>query len=294
MIDTGLKNKVALITGCNNPHGIGAATARAFAAQGARVFLHYFRSIRNASASGLFDQAVTTLGPTFYWRQQTKTADELVNAITANGGTAACFEADLADASSIPRLFDQAEDAFSGVDILVNNAACSEADTFLFDLSSDDRAHSGFPTTTITTDTHDKNFAVNCRAPGLMMSEFARRIVRRGIRDGRIVNVSSDGASGFAGEVSYGASKHALESYSRAAAAELGKYGIRINVVSLGPTQTGWIASELEREITAKTPLGRVGTPQDVADVIVFLASEQARWLTGQMLYVGGGRQMPM
>jgi len=294
MIDTGLKNKVALITGCNNPHGIGAATARAFAAQGARVFLHYFRSIRNASASGLFDQAVTTPGQTFYWRQQTKTADELVNAITANGGTAACFEADLADASSIPRLFDQAEDAFSGVDILVNNAACSEADTFLFDLSSDDRAHSGFPTTTITTDTHDKNFAVNCRAPGLMMSEFARRIVRRGIRDGRIVNVSSDGASGFAGEVSYGASKHALESYSRAAAAELGKYGIRINVVSLGPTQTGWIASELEREITAKTPLGRVGTPQDVADVIVFLASEQARWLTGQMLYVGGGRQMPM
>ena len=103
MIDTGLKNKVALITGCNNPHGIGAATARAFAAQGARVFLHYFRSIRNASASGLFDQAVTTPGQTFYWRQQTKTADELVNAITANGGTAACFEADLADASSIPR-----------------------------------------------------------------------------------------------------------------------------------------------------------------------------------------------
>ena len=81
------------------------------------------------------------------------------------------------------------------------------------------------------------------------MSEFARRIVRRGIRDGRIVNVSSDGASGFAGEVSYGASKHALESYSRAAAAELGKYGIRINVVSLGPTQTGWIASELAARV---------------------------------------------
>src|SRR5439155_24404967 len=112
--------------------------------------------------------------------------------------------------------------------------------------------------------------------------------------EGRIVNVSTDGASGFAGEVSYGASKHALESYSRAAAVELGKYGIRINVVSLGPIQTGWIAPELEREVAAKTRLGRVGAPQDLADVVVFLASEQARWLTGQMLYVGGGWQMPM
>lgn len=294
MIDTGLDNKVALITGCNNPHGIGAATARAFASQGARVFLHYFRSMQNTLASGTSDQAVTTPGQAFYWKQQAKTADELVNAIIANGGSAVCFEADLADPSSIPRLFDQAEYAFERVDILVNNAACSEADTFFFDLSSGEHAHSGFPTTTITTGTYDKNFAINCRAPALMMAEFVRRIARRGIRDGRIVNVSTDGASGFAGEVSYGASKHALESYSRAAAAELGKYGIRINVVSLGPTQTGWIASELEREITAKTPLGRVGTPQDVADVIVFLASEQARWLTGQMLYVGGGRQMPM
>ena len=283
-----------MITGCNNPHGIGAATARAFAAQSALVFLHYFRSAQKASPSGPSDQAVTTPSQAFYWKQQAKTADELVNAITANGGSAVCFEADLADPSSIPRLFDEAEDAFGRVDILVNNAACSEADTFLFDLSAGEHAHSGFPATTITTGTHDKNFAVNCRAPALMMAEFARRIARRGIREGRIVNVSTDGASGFAGEVSYGASKHALESYSRAAAVELGKYGIRINVVSLGPTQTGWIAPELEKEIAVKTPLGRVGTPQDVADVIVFRASEQARWLTGQTFYVGGGWQMPM
>src|SRR5947207_9323975 len=117
MVDTGLKNKVALITGCNNPHGIGAATARAFAAQGARVFLHYFRPVQIVSASAISDQAVTTPGQTFYWRQQTKTADELVNAITANGSTAACLEADLADPPSIPRLFDQAEDVLGGVDI---------------------------------------------------------------------------------------------------------------------------------------------------------------------------------
>jgi 3-oxoacyl-[acyl-carrier protein] reductase len=127
-----------------------------------------------------------------------------------------------------------------------------------------------------------------------MMAEYARRFVKRGAGWGRIINVSTDGASGFGTEVSYGASKHALESYSRAAAKELGKYGITVNVVSLGAIQTGWITPDLETKISSETPLGRIGEPEDAADVILFLASEQARWLTGQMLYVGGGHQMPL
>jgi len=93
-------------------------------------------------------------------------------------------------------------------------------------------------------------------------------------------------------EVSYGASKFAMESYSRAAASELGRYGITVNVVSPGPIQTGYIASELEQRLITAIPLGRVGLPEDVADVIVFLASEQARWLTGQLIFVGGGHRM--
>lgn len=127
-----------------------------------------------------------------------------------------------------------------------------------------------------------------------MMAEYCRRLAGCGAAWGRIINVSTDGASGFGTEVSYGASKHALESYSRAAARELGKYGITVNVVSLGAIQTGWIAAELEDRISAENPLGRVGKPEDAADVIVFLASEQARWLTGQLIYVGGGHQMPL
>ena len=94
--------------------------------------------------------------------------------------------------------------------------------------------------------------------------------------------------------MSYGASKRALESFSLAAAHELGPLGITVNVVAAGPIQTGWIDPGLEREVAARTPLGRVGTPEDVADVVVFLASEQARWLTGQVLYVGGGHCMPV
>ncbi len=92
--------------------------------------------------------------------------------------------------------------------------------------------------------------------------------------------------------MSYGASKLALESYSRSAAAEFGRYGITVNIVSPGPIQTDWITPETEEREARVTPLGRVGHPDDVADVIVFLASEQARWLTGQRLYVGGGHAM--
>ena len=87
-------------------------------------------------------------------------------------------------------------------------------------------------------------------------------------------------------------SKHALESYSRSAAAELGKYGITVNIVAPGPVQTGWLSSDEEKSIGAGTPLGRVGRPEDIADVVVFLASEQARWLTGQLVYAGGGWRM--
>ncbi|MFQ6098826.1 MAG: SDR family NAD(P)-dependent oxidoreductase, partial [Armatimonadota bacterium] len=175
-------------------------------------------------------------------------------------------------------------------------AAHCQPDTFIppSQLGSDSRAVDGFPMQSITAETHDQHFAVNSRAVALMMAEFARRHIERGARWGRIINVSTDGASGFRSEVSYGASKHALESYSRAAASELGQYGITVNIVSLGPIQTGWIAPEMERQIALETPLRRVGQPEDVADVIVFLASEQARWLTGQLLYVGGGHQMSL
>jgi 3-oxoacyl-[acyl-carrier protein] reductase len=125
------------------------------------------------------------------------------------------------------------------------------------------------------------------------MAEFARRHIARGAEWGRIINVSTGGASCFPSEISYGASKHALESYSRAAAVELGPYGITVNVVSPGPVQTGYITLELEEKLIPEIPLRRVGTPEDVADAIVFLASEQARWITGQLLYVGGGHEMP-
>jgi 3-oxoacyl-[acyl-carrier protein] reductase len=285
MLDPMLTDRVALVTGTNNPYGIGAGVARALAAQGARIFLHYFRqSVVGVQPSGR--------KPSCYWSQQVKSADEVLEAVRGFGVQACASEADLSDPATVPALFEQAEMTLGPVDVLVNNAAYWEGDTFLppeVELANKlveswtDRPR------TVTAQSFDRIFAVNTRAAALMTAEFARRHIQRKADWGRIINVSTDGAECFPSEITYGASKFALESYTRSAAKELGRYGVTVNVISLGPVQTGWITEELERQILPAIPLGRVGTPQDVADVVVFLASDQARWLTGQRIYVGGG-----
>ena len=286
MIDTGLSGRVALVTGAN--HGIGAATAKAFAAQGARVFIHYLRVAAPPDSSTV---DVEEPGEAQYRLRQATTAEAVVAEIREQGGEAAAWEADLGDVENIPALFNRAEAAFGPVEVLVNNAAHWEPDTF----DTSEQApidHFARPISSVTMDSHDRHFAINSRAPALMMAEFGRRHIARGGTWGRIVNVSTGGASGAPSEVSYWASKYALESYSRAAALELGQYGITVNIVSPGPIQTGYIIREHEQLLAERIPLGRLGLPDDVADVMVFLASEQARWVTGQLLYVGGGHRM--
>lgn len=292
MIDPHLEGKAILITGANNPYGIGAATAKAFAAQGAVVMLHYFRWERAAPEGEVAHEP----GLAFYLQQQAKTADEVVQAIREAGGVADSWEGDLADPLTIPRLFDATEMAFGPVDVLVNNAAFDLPDTFIpHDLLTDrDRAGGGSVPVTIDAQLHDQHFAVNSRAVALTMAEYVRRHVARNASWGRIINVSTDAADNFGSEISYAASKHGLESYSRSAASELGRYGITVNVVAPGPIQTGYMPPAIVEREERRIPLGRVGDPDDVADVIVFLASEQGRWLTGQLLYVGGGHKMPI
>ena len=272
MIDPGLIDRVVLITGAN--HGIGAATAQALAAQGARVFIHFLR-LPNEDA------------------QRAAGADGVVGAIRAAGGQADSAEADLRDVAAIPLLFDKAEAAFGGVEILINNATYWQADSLIPANAAPDQrpgAHGGgTPTLETTAAIHDAHFAVNSRAVALMMTEFARRHVARRATWGRIINLTTGAPKGFPGEVSYGASKHALESYSYSAAAEYGRFGITVNIVAPGPTQTGWITPDFAPQIIAHTPLGRLGYPDDLADLIVFVASGQARWVTGQLISADGG-----
>jgi 3-oxoacyl-[acyl-carrier protein] reductase len=297
MIDPRLKDKTVLVTGGNNPHGIGAATARVFAAQGAAVFIHYLR--QPFDSKGIKDQKELEIpGLPFFFSQQAKTAEEVVQEIQKAGGTVASWECDLAIPKAIPALFDRAEDEVGPVDVLVNNAAEYLADTFVPEqmLKDTDAAlwEGGPWMSTISVKGFDRHFAVNTRAAALMMAEFTRRLIERESSWGRIINVSADCSWGSPGEISYRASKYALESYSRSAAAELGPLGITVNVVSPGPVQSGYIAPEAEKALVDEIPMRRIGQAEDIADVILFLASDQARWITGQVITVHGGHRMAL
>ena len=125
-----------------------------------------------------------------------------------------------------------------------------------------------------------------------MMAEFAKRYIARKAAWGRIINISSDGAFGYSEVVSYYASKWAAESFTRAAAVELGPYGITVNVISPGAVNTGWIQREMAENIAKTYPLRRLSRPEDIANAVIFLASVQADWITGQVLQVGGGNRM--
>jgi 3-oxoacyl-[acyl-carrier protein] reductase len=265
--DMRLKDKVALITGAN--HGIGAATARALAAEGAAVVIHFLE----ASSASEADEAERAYSPLHVVKGRAA-ADELVSSLQVQGGRAIAVEGDLADPATIPALFDSVEGVYGRVDVLVNNAAhCEDPDTIF----------------TASIGSIDRTFAVNTRATVLMMAEFVRRYRKRGGKDGCIINLSTDAAQTFAGQISYGASKAATEAFTRSVAIEVGPLGITVNAVAPGPVQTGWLTAEREEALSHDIPLRRVGQPEDIADVIVFLASGQARWLTGQVIKVSGG-----
>ncbi|MFY1631925.1 SDR family NAD(P)-dependent oxidoreductase [Solwaraspora sp. WMMB335] len=271
MIDPRLGGHVAIVTGANQ--GIGAAIAVALATQGAAVLATYLR----------LDPAPYAGDPAFppqYGRARAQGAESVVERIVAAGGKALAVEADLADPGTPARLFDEAAASFGPVDILVNNASGWLSDTFRPD--SSDRF--GRPLAPVDAATFDRQFAVDARAPALMIAEFARRHLARDATWGRIVGLTSGGPHGFPEEVSYGAAKAAQENYTMSAAAELGEYGVTANMVYPPVTDTGWVTPEVEKEVTGGSPLRRIARPEDVAEVVTLLASHQARYLTGQVV----------
>jgi 3-oxoacyl-[acyl-carrier protein] reductase len=278
MIDTGLQDKVVLITGANNPIGIGAAAARLFAREGAKVAITYLRlSPENHGFQVEEVQRAVAPGLAYYHALRMKSADDLLHSIRSENGQAEACEADLFDPASIPGLFDWVETVFGPVDVLVNNAAHYDRSDTIF---------------TISQNTLDQAFNVNTRAAVLLIAEFVRRYQRRQGRWGCIINLSTDAAQAFSGQIAYGASKAAVEAFTRSTAMEVGPLGITVNAVAPGPVQTGYMSAAFEAEIAQTIPLRRIGQPEDIADVIIFLASEQARWLTGQVVKVSGGHNL--
>ena len=270
MINYGLQDKVALITGANNPQGIGATTALAFAREGAKVVLVYKKIPRQ------FDAAKTTQnGPDRYFAANAGDATAVEHQLQELQADYLILEGDISCEASVKQIFDAALQRYSKVDILVNNAADGDMD--------------GIDTIeTVTRSVIDDTFAVNVRGSLLMIRQFIRH---RGDY-GRIINLSTDAAQVFAGQITYGASKATLEALTRSIAMEVGKYGITVNAVAPGPTQTGWIDADLEKAVIPLIPMGQLIQPEDIAQTILFLSSEQARMLTGQVIKVSGGHAL--
>lgn len=270
MVDYGLKDRIAIITGANNPQGIGATTACAFAREGAKVVLVYKKIDRP------FDKdKIDTNGADRYYAANAGSAEEVESKLKEIGADYLVIESDIRDEAAVKDIYAKALDKYGRVDILVNNAADGDMD--------------GFDTIEkITQEVIDDTFAVNVRG-GIMM---IRELVNHRGDYGRVINISTDAAQIFAGQITYGASKATMEALTRSIALEVAQYGITVNCVAPGPTQTGWIDPDFEKEVIPIIPMGKLIEPEDIAETILFLASEQARMLTGQVIKVSGGHAL--
>ncbi|MEU1087287.1 SDR family oxidoreductase [Streptomyces sp. NPDC005892] len=212
----------------------------------------------------------------FTYAQNTEAAEEVVRTVEESGGRAWALKVDLAESGAAEKLMEAAEEhAAGGVSILVNNAASS---------------FTPIPLAAIEEEAFEQTFAVNTKAAFLTLRYAARHMPD----GGRIINISTLNTLRPApGIVPYLVSKGALEQLTIGAAVELGARGITVNTVSPGATDTDLLRSTNPAEalatIPAMTPLGRLGTPADIAAVVAFLSGEEGRWITGQNIRATGG-----
>lgn len=246
------------MTGISRRSGIAAGIARRLAVEGWDLGLTWWLPA---------DEGMPWAGGP---DEPMEVADELVNLAEEVGRPihVTWHQADLAEPEAPAAIFRAIEAGLGPVSALVNCHARSRSGG-IFDTSAAD---------------FDAHMAVNARATLLMIREFAHRLPE-GLA-GRVVNLTSDAVHG---EVAYGASKAALDRITVAAAVELAPRGITVNAVNPGPNDTGWMTDEVKRRLAARTPSGRVGQPTDAAALIAFLCSEDAGWITGQVLHSDGG-----
>jgi 3-oxoacyl-[acyl-carrier protein] reductase len=256
----------AIVTGAN--HGIGAATARALARRGCAVLCTFLR---------LDDPEET---PQEYRDNRARGGADVVARIEEDGGRAIAVEADLSDPAAPALLFDTAEERFGPVDILVNNATGWLADTFA--AAATDRF--GRTLQPVTAATWNRQFTVDAMAAALLISEFAQRHIDRQATWGRIIGLTSGGSLGFPEEVSYGAAKAAQENYTMSAALELAPFGITANMVHPPVTDTGWVTDAVRGAVAGSRELVHIATPEEVADVIAYLASDAAALITANTI----------
>lgn len=244
-----LEGKVAIVTGASK--GIGAEIARTLGKAGAAVAVNY--------------------------SSDRKGAERVAGDIVAEGGKAVAIQADIARADDIRRLFAEAKQALGTPDILINNAG-------IFAFS---------PLGEVTAEDFHRQFDTNVLGTILAAREAASYF---GDKGGSIVNVSSlVSTAAIPGSVVYSATKGAVDAVTRVLAAELGPRKIRVNTIAPGMVETegarsaGFIGSDFEKGAIAGTPLGRIARPDDIAEIALFLASDAARWVTGERILAAGG-----
>ncbi len=244
-----LAGKVALVTGASK--GIGAAIAKHLAAAGASVVVNY-----SSSKSG---------------------ADAVVKEIQSKGGKAVAVQANVSQQADIQRLLAETKKAFGGLDVLVNNAGIYEF----------------APLSEVTSEHFHKLFDLNVLGLLLTSQEAVKYFPPKG---GNIINISSVVATATPANTSvYSATKAAVDAITRSLAQELGPRGVRVNAINPGMVETegvhaaGITESDFRKVVESQTPLGRIGQPQDIAGAAVFLASDEAAWVTAQTLHISGG-----
>jgi 3-oxoacyl-[acyl-carrier protein] reductase len=230
--------------------GIGAAIARSLSAAGAAVAVNYTSSKEDAH--------------------------RVVAEIKANGGKAVAVKADVTKVEDVRRLFSETKEAFDTLDVLVNNAG-------IYKFGSLEE---------ITEDEFHREFNINVLGTLLATQEAVRHF---GPKGGSIINMSSTASKGSPQAAIYSGTKGAIDAITRGLAAELGPRKIRVNAIAPGEIETegthraGLIGGDFEKAMIARTPLGRIGQPDDIARVAVFLASDNSAWLTGERLEAAGG-----
>ncbi|WP_225986051.1 SDR family oxidoreductase [Psychrobacillus glaciei] len=249
-------NKIAVITGASRLKGIGAAICRELADVGYDIFFSYWTS---------YDKEMP-------WNINIEEPILLKEELSKKGVEVSSLELDLSNPNASQQLINAVIEKLGPPTVLINNAAYSTNNNFA----------------SLTHEELDKHYMINVRATTLLSIEFAKQFSNS--HGGRIINLTSGQFRGpMPGELAYATTKGAVDALTLTLSAELAPLGITVNAVNPGPTDTGWMSEKTKKELLPLFPFGRLGDPGDVARIIKFLVSEEAEWITGQVINSEGG-----
>jgi 3-oxoacyl-[acyl-carrier protein] reductase len=251
-----LTGQVAVVTGVSRAKGIGAAISRELARQGANLFMTGWPE---------FDDAES-------WKPDETEQPAVVDDLREMGVEAEWLPFDLSAAEAPQKLWDAVQARFNVAHILINNACFWAADSI----------------ETLDAGMLDRNYALNTRAPILLSLEFIRRLGGKGAR--RVISITSGQMLGpMRGMLGYVVTKAGLDAFTITFAAEVGHFGVTVNAVDPGPTDSGSMTPEHQKKLLSRFALGRLGQPEDAARLVAFLAGPDGEWITGQVLRSRGG-----